>query len=64
MKKKNSADSWFNFKPVVGKRITSGATKHKLSNEVRLVIGDFELSLKFKTIEATNLVKHTIVDKY
>jgi len=48
MEKNNSADSWFNFKPMVGGRITSGATKHKLFNEVRLVIGDFELPLQFK----------------
>jgi len=60
MEKNNSADSWFNFKTVVGKRITSGETKHKLSNTVRLVIGDLELSLQFKKIEATNLVKHAI----
>jgi len=49
MEKNNSADSWFNFKPMVGGRITSGARKHKLFNEVRLVIGDFELSSQFKT---------------
>ena len=60
MEKNNSADSWFNFKPVVGRRITSGATKHKFSNEVRLVIGEFELSLQLKKIEATKLVKRTI----
>jgi len=47
MEKHNSADSWFNFKPVVGGRITSGATKHKLFNVVHLVIGDFKLSLQF-----------------
>ena len=40
MEKNNSVDSWFNFKPMVGGRITSGARKHKLFNEVRLVIGD------------------------
>jgi len=61
MEKNNSADSWFYFKPMVGGRITSGARKHKLFNEVRLVIGDFELPLKFKKIEATNFVKRTIV---
>ena len=60
MEKNNSADSWFNFKPMVGGRITSGARKHKLFNEVRLVIGDFELPLQFKKIEATNMVKRTI----
>jgi len=48
MEKNKSADSWFNFKPVVGGKIPSGETKYKLSNEVRLVIGDFELSLQFK----------------
>jgi len=48
MEKNNYADSWFNFKPMVGERITSGATKDRLSNEVRLVIGDLELSLQFK----------------
>ena len=58
--KNNSVDIWFYFKPVVGGRITSEASKHKFSNEVRLVIGDFELSLQFKKIEATNLVKCTI----
>jgi len=63
MEKNNSADSWFNFKPMVGGRITSGARKHKLFNEVRLVIGDFELPLQFKKIEATNMVKRTIVKK-
>jgi len=46
---------------MVGGRITSGARKHKLFNEVRLVIGDFELPLQFKTIEATNMVKRTII---
>jgi len=61
MGKNNSADSSFYFKPTVGGRITSGARKHKLFNEVRLVIGDFELPLQFKKIEATNLVKRTIV---
>jgi len=60
MEKDNSADSWFCFKPMVGGRITSGARKHKRFNEVRLVIGDFELPLQFKKIEATNLVKRTI----
>ena len=60
MEKNNSADSWFNFKPMVGGRITSGARKHKLFNEVCLVIGDFELLLQLKKIEATNLVKRTI----
>jgi len=60
MEKNNFADSWFNFKPMVGGRITSGARKHKLFNEVRLVIGDFELPLQFKKIEATNMVKRTI----
>jgi len=60
MEKNNSADSWFYFKPMVGGRITSGARKHKLFNDVRLVIGDFELPLQFKKIEATNLVKRTI----
>ena len=60
MEKNNFADSWFNFKPIVGGRITSGARKHKLFNEVRLVIGNFELPLQFKNIEATNLVKRTI----
>jgi len=48
MEKNNSADIWFYFKPMVGGRITSGARKHKLFNEVRLVIGDFELPLQFK----------------
>ena len=48
MEKNNSADSWFYFKPMVGGRITSGARKHKLFNEVRLVIGDIELPLQFK----------------
>jgi len=61
MEKNNSADSWFNFKPMVGGRITSEARKHKLFNEVRLVIRDFELPLQFKKIEATNLVKRTIM---
>jgi len=61
MEKNNSADSWFYFKPMVGERITSVARKHKLFNEVRLVICDFELPLQFKKIEATNLVKRTIV---
>jgi len=61
MEKNNSADSWFYFKPMVGGRITSGSRKHKLFNEVRLVIGDFELPLQFKKIEATNLVKRTII---
>jgi len=56
MEKSNFADSWFNFKPMVGGRITSGARKHKLFNEVRLVIGDFE----FKKNEATNLVNRSI----
>ena len=51
---------WFNFEPMVGGRITLEARKHKLFNEVRLVIGDFELPLQFKKIEATNLVKRTI----
>ena len=60
MEKNNSADSWFNFKPMVGGRIMSGARKHKFFNEVRLVIGDFELPLQFKKIEATNMVKRTI----
>jgi len=60
MEKNNSADSWFNFKPMVGGKITSGARKHKLFNKVRLVIGDFELPLQFKKIEATNFVKRTI----
>jgi len=60
MEKNNSADSWFNFKPMVGGRITSEARKHKLFKEVRLVIGDFELPLQFKKIEATNMVKRTI----
>jgi len=61
MEKNNSADSWFySIKPMVGGRITSGARKHKLFNEVRLIIGDFELPLQFKKIEATNLVKRTI----
>jgi len=60
MEKNNFADSWFNFKPMIGGRITSGARKHKLFNEVRLVIGDFELPLQFKKIEATNMVKRTI----
>jgi len=60
MEKNNSANSWFYFKPLVGGRITSKARKHKLFNEVRLVIGDFELPLQFKKIEATNLVKRTI----
>ena len=62
MEKNNFADSWFNFKPMVGGRITPGARKHKLFNEVRLVIGDFELPLQFKKIEATNMVKRTIND--
>jgi len=61
MEKNNSANSWFNFKTMVGGRITSGARKHKLFNEVRLVIVDFELPLQFKKIEATNMVKRTIV---
>ena len=60
MEKNNFADSWFNFKPMVSGRITSGARKHKLFNEVRLVSGDFELPLQFKKIEATNMVKRTI----
>ena len=60
MEKNNSADKWFYFKPMVGGRITPGARKHKLFNEVRLVIGDFELPLQFKKIESTNLVKRTI----
>jgi len=64
MEKNNSADSWFNFKPMVGGRITSGVRKHKLFNEVHLVIGDFELSSQFKKIEATNLVKRTIIICY
>jgi len=63
MEKNNSADSWFYFKPMVGRRITSGARKHKLFNEVCLVIGDFELLLQLKKIEATNLVKRTIGKK-
>jgi len=58
MKKNNSADSWLNFKPVVGGRITSGATKYKLSNEVRLVIGNYEMALQCKSIEAT---KRTLI---
>jgi len=49
MEKNNSANIWFSFKPMVGGRITLGATKHKLFNEVGLVIGDFELLLQFKT---------------
>jgi len=64
MEKNNSADSCFYFKPMVGGRITSGARKHKLFNEVRLDIGDFELPLQFEKIEATNLVKRTIEIKW
>ena len=56
MEKNNSADKWFYFKPMVG----GIAGTHKLFNEVRLVIGDFELPLQFKKIEATNLVKRNL----
>jgi len=52
MEKNNSADKWFYFKPMVGGSITSGARKHKLFNEVRLVIGDIELPLQLKKNEA------------